>query len=758
MFKRITFFLVLSGFLFAAEKTSSQCDDDIFPLDQKMTTHDFKIWMIKNTSIKDNYYHGQAGPKEVEDHRLQTDAEGDLARTISVNIVGELEARFREEKLEVQKNTLIDNINSYFSTKLRNTKKIIVEDESKGYTIHLFKCKDEVDSDKIEYNKEFSKRVNDYLNEYESEIKKKNISYAFRPLCKAYLLAKSTIIPIVEESKAQQKMDEYLGNILIEFEPEKIPDCRPGIRVLVDPEVSVTYGDYQNRVPMKSFQLIAKFSKGGNDWPNQKDFFKLDRSGKFKIDLGIIESATGTQEVFIYPDTSGLFKDKDFPISNAAKGALVKELEGVFKKSKTLEISLSDKFKIKFDPDMNKDDYYLKCPRELKDKIFDAVQKGLSSSEDFKLSEEKNIYDLRVEVEIVSEGVSDSYKISAELFSPNGKDIAKATLDVSSNLPDDLLKGFSKLLKDLKRSAYTSKVNYTLGRKDVTIEITDDIRVQKSKDLSGDFIVNNGQVRFKFLYKGEVFKSEAEYIFGDIELNDWFQNEPIDFHPGKTKYYYEITKPEIKQGIVLSWKRKKPGLWSFLWQHRKSEKWSLLSGGFTTLRSPIEAENNIFEYKLTVKKDGWKNESWRIKPDLMKKEHPIKSIMMEKVKLKAFKIMELALVPGVGQRELYRTKSWRQIESYFYHVLTLYFAYSAYSSYQDYEVAKGEYFEYKNIYESLYDSDDPELFDYYHEKAENYNNKMTNSFDRFRIHAMGVGVVYVINLAEVFYSVTKFYD
>ena len=175
------------------------------------------------------------------------------------------------------------------------------------------------------------------------------------------------------------------------------------------------------------------------------------------------------------------------------------------------------------------------------------------------------------------------------------------------------------------------------------------------------------------------------------------------------------------------------------------------------MKSPIE-EENTFEYKLTVIKDGWEKESWRIKPDLMKKKHPIKSITMEKVDLKAIKIMELALVPGVGQRELYRTKSWRQIESYFYHVLTLYFAYSAYSSYQDYEVAKGEYFEYKNIYESLYDSDDPELFDYYHEKAENYNNKMTNSFDRFRIHAMGVGVVYVINLAEVFYSVTKFYD
>jgi hypothetical protein len=749
MFKRITFFLVLSGFLFAAEKTSSQCDDDIFPLDQKMTTHDFKIWMIKNTSIKDNYYHGQAGPKEVEDHRLQTDAEGDLARTISVNIVGELEARFREENFEVQKNTLIDNINSYFSTKLRNTKKIIVEDESKGYTIHLFKCKDEVDSDKIEYNKEFSKRVNDYLNEYESEIKKKNISYAFRPLCKAYLLAKSTIIPIVEESKAQQKMDEYLGNILIEFEPEKIPDCRPGIRVLVDPEVSVTYGDYQNRVPMKSFQLIAKFSKGGNDWRDQKENFTLDRNGKSQIDLGIIESATQNQKVFIYPDTSGFFKDKDFPISNASKRALVKELDGVFKKRKTLEVSLSDKFKIRF----TDDSYYLKCPEWLKPQIYDAVQKSLASSEDYELSEEDNIniYELRVTVK--EEKVRGSYKVSAELSLSNGEDIGKASLDIS---PDDMRKDFSELLKKLNDSAYTSKVSYRLARKDVTIEIKDDRRAdfEKSKGLSGDFIVNNGQVRFKFLYKGEVFKSVAEYISGDIELNDWFKNKPIDFHPGKTRYYYEITN-DIKQGILLSWKRKKPGLWNFLWQNRKSEKWSLLSGGFETLKSPIE-EENTFEYKLTVIKDGWEKESWRIKPDLMKKKHPIKSITMEKVDLKAIKIMELALVPGVGQRELYRTKFLRQIESYIYHVLTLYYAYSAYSLYQDYEVAKGKYFENKNNYESLYDSDDPELFDYYHEKAENYNSQMTHSFDRFRIHAMGLGVVYVINLAEVFYSVKKF--
>ena len=726
----------------------SQCDDSIFPLD-KMTTHDFKIWKMENTSIKDDYYHGQAGPKEVEDNRLQTDAEGYLARTISVNIVGELEARFREENFEIKENTLIDNINSYISTSLRNTRKLVVEDENKGYTIHLFKCKDEVDSDKIEYKKELNKRVNKYLDDYESEIRKKNFSYAFSPLCKAYLLAKSAFVPMDEESKAQQKLDEYLGNILIEFEPEKIPDCRPGIRAPVVPAVSVSYGDLQNKTPMKSFKLIAKFSKGGNDWLDQKESLTLDRNGKSQIDLGIIESATQNQKVFIYPDTTGFFKDKDFPISNVAKRALVKELDGVFKKRKTLEVSLSDKFKISF----NYDSYYLKCPEWLKPDVYKAIDESLSSSEDFELlSEENDIYELHV---IVEDKKRDSYQVSAELSLSNGEDIGKASLDIS---PDDMRKGLSELLKKLNDSAYTSKVIYTLARKDVTIEITDDIRVQKSKDLSGDFIVNNGQVRFKFLYKGEVFKSEAEYISGDIELNDWFQNEPIDFHPGKTKYYYEITKPEIKQGIVLSWKRKKPGLWSFLWQHRKSEKWSLLSGGFTTLRSPIEAENNIFEYKLTVKKDGWKNESWRIKPDLMKKEHPIKSIMMEKVKLKAIKIMELALVPGVGQRELYRTKSWRQIESYFYHVLTLYFAYSAYSSYQDYEVAKGEYFEYKNIYESLYDSDDPELFDYYHEKAENYNNKMTNSFDRFRIHAMGIGVVYVINLAEVFYSVTKFYD
>jgi len=726
----------------------SQCDDSIFPLD-KMTTHDFKIWKMENTSIKDDYYHGQAGPKEVEDNRLQTDAEGYLARTISVNIVGELEARFREENLEIKENTLIDNINSYISTSLRNTRKLVVEDENKGYTIHLFKCKDEVDSDKIEYKKELNKRVNKYLDDYESEIRKKNFSYAFSPLCKAYLLAKSAFVPMDEESKAQQKLDEYLGNILIEFEPEKIPDCRPGIRAPVVPAVSVSYGDLQNKTPMKSFKLIAKFSKGGNDWLDQKESLTLDRNGKSQIDLGIIESATLNQKVFIYPDTSGLFKDKDFPISNVAKRALVKELDGVFKKRKTLEVSLSDKFKISF----NNDYYYLKCPEWLKPDIYKAIDESLSSSEDFELlSGENDIYELHVTVE---DKKRDSYQVSAELSLSNGEGIGKASLDIS---PDDMRKGLSELLKKLNDSAYTSKVIYTLARKDVTIEITDDIRVQKSKDLSGDFIVNNGQVRFKFLYKGEVFKSEAEYIFGDIELNDWFQNEPIDFHPGKTKYYYEITKPEIKQGIVLSWKRKKPGLWSFLWQHRKSEKWSLLSGGFTTLRSPIEAENNIFEYKLTVKKDGWKNESWRIKPDLMKKEHPIKSIMMEKVELKAIKIMELALFPGVGQRELYRTKSWRQIESYFYHVLTLYFAYSAYSSYQDYEVAKGEYFEYKNIYESLYDSDDPELFDYYHEKAENYNNQMTNSFDRFRIHAMGIGVVYVINLAEVLYSVTKLYD
>ena len=367
----------------------------------------------------------------------------------------------------------------------------------------------------------------------------------------------------------------------------------------MEPEVSVSYGDLQNKTPMKSFKLIAKFSKGGNDWLDQKESLTLDRNGKSQIDLGIIESATQNQKVFIYPDTSGFFKDKDFPISNVAKRALVKELDGVFKKRKTLEVSLSDKFKISF----NYDSYYLKCPEWLKPDVYKAIDESLSSSEDFELlSEENDIYELHV---IVEDKKRDSYQVSAELSLSNGEDIGKASLDIS---PDDMRKDFSELLKKLNDSAYTSKVIYTLARKEVTIEITDDIRVQKSKDLRGDFIVNNGQVRFKFLYKGEVFKSETEYISGDIELNDWFQNEPIDFHPGKTKYYYEITDPETKQGIVLSWKRKKPGFLHLVWQHRKSEKWSLLSGGFTTLRSPIEAENNIFEYKLTVKKDGWKNQ------------------------------------------------------------------------------------------------------------------------------------------------------
>ena len=726
----------------------SQCDNSIFPLDQKMTTSDFKKWETENKFILDDYYRGQSHTKEVADKLLHNEALGDLAGQISVRILSIYYEKYQEDNSEIN-HTLISNIRSFTDQKLTNLNKIIVEDEQKGYTTFLFKCKDEIDSDKIEYKKELNKRVNKYLDDYESEIRKNKFSYAFKPLCTAYLLAKSAIDPIEEETRTEQKLVEYLENILIKFDPEKVTDCRPGIRVPVVPVVSVSYGDLQNKTPMKSFKLIAKFRKGGNDWQYQKETLTLDRNGKSQIDLGVIESATRNQEVIIYPDTCDYFKDKDLYISTAAKEALVKELDEYFGNI-SIEVYLSDKFKIRF----TDEPYYLKCPMWLKSEVYDAIQNSLSSSNDFELSEENDIYELHV---IVKDKVRGSYKVSAELSLSNGEDIGKASLDIS---PDDMRKDFSELLKKLNDSAYTSKVSYRLARKDVTIEIKDDRRVdfEKSKGLSGDFIVNNGQVRFKFLYKGEVFKSVAEYISGDIELNDWFKNKPIDFHPGKTRYHYEVVEPKSKQGIVLSWKREKPGFWHLGWENVKSEEWSSDAGGFNSLRSPIEVENNIFKYKLTVKKDGWKDETWRIKPDLMKKELPIKSIEMEEIELEAIKIMKLALVPGVGQRELYRTKSWRQIESYFYHVLTLYFAYSAYSSYQDYEVAKGEYFEYKNIYESLYDSDDPELFDYYHEKAENYNNKMTNSFDRFRIHAMGVGVVYVINLAEVFYSVTKFYD
>ena len=120
------------------------------------------------------------------------------------------------------------------------------------------------------------------------------------------------------------------------------------------------------------------------------------------------------------------------------------------------------------------------------------------------------------------------------------------------------------------------------------------------------------------------------------------------------------------------------------------------------------------------------------------------------------KQLQLALIPGAVQRELYRTKSLRQIQAYLYHAVTLYFVISAYGSYQDYEVAKGEYFEHKNIYESLYDSDDSELFNYYHKKTKHYNDQMMNSYNQFKGQARGLGIIYVFNLADVIYSVIKF--
>jgi len=702
----------------------SQCNESIFH-SAEMNEKAFKIWEIKNQNVLQQYYHGLGNSNE--------NAEVDLSRRISVNIKSKLEAIFFEQNLEVIENSLKDNLESYTESILLSTKKIVVNYvNNSNSTIHLYKCmKEYVEEQKI-HNNILKEQAKKHFIYYENKYDKSDYTHAFYPLCKAFLFASSVIDTFDLSVKIEDKLIEFLDNININTDRQKIDDIIPGVRSDNRPTITAYFLNKNN--VLKHFILNAQFIKGSNDWDNNEKLVDLGSTGKKQLNIGIIRSQTALQEIIIYPDLTRLFTDQ-FIVKNIKQNArdrLTNLIRQKFMADPKIKIVIREKFKVDL---MN-----INCLRCTVAEELEIEQKAVNAINNSEIFEKANKPDYDLSIKIIKD--NNRYSIrSASLSLRNGDNIAEFE---DKNFKQIKSLNFEKLFTILKNNSFSSIISASNIKNNNKIELIQNgekiVVLNKSKEK---YRIENGNVHLLFKYNDMIYKDTILYIFGDVDLSDWFteNNNSVDYKAKNIKYYYDIADPSNRNGLMIEWNNRKP------------EVYSSLNNGFKTLN--ILKGKSDQKHILKFKKDGWHSYKYIIKPNLLNPSNSI-TVNMKKVNFNTFNSFKYYTVPGSAQYQLYQTKSWRKWQAGAYLLFVAYFAWDGYRSFQTYSSSLKDYDNYKQVYESLENQEDDELFNYYYNYALEAHKEMTSSYNDFQFNVGGLAFIYSINLVEVIQGWVKF--
>ena len=702
----------------------SQCNESIFH-SAEMNEKAFKIWEIKNQIVLQQYYHGLGNSNE--------NAEVDLSRRISVNIKSKLETIFFEQNLEVIENSLKDNLESYTESILLSTKKIVVNYvNNSNSTIHLYKCmKEYVEEQKI-HNNILKEQAKKHFIDYENKYDKSDYTHAFYPLCKAFLFASSVIDTFDLSVKIEDKLIEFLDNININTDRQKIDDIIPGVRSDNRPTITAYFLNKNN--VLKHFILNAQFIKGSNDWDNNEKLVDLGSTGKKQLNIGIIRSQTALQEIIIYPDLTRLFTDQ-FIVKNIKQNArdrLTNLIRQKFMADPKIKIEIREKFKVDL---MN-----INCLRCTVAEELEIEQKAVNAINNSEIFEKANKPDYDLSIKIIKD--NNRYSIrSASLSLRNGDNIAEFE---DKNFKQIKSLNFEKLFTILKNNSFSSIISASNIKNNNKIELIQNgekiVVLNKSKEK---YRIENGNVHLLFKYNDMIYKDTILYIFGDVDLSDWFteNNNSVDYKAKNIKYYYDIADPSNRNGLMIEWNNRKP------------EVYSSLNNGFKTLN--ILKGKSDQKHILKFKKDGWHSYKYIIKPNLLNPSNSI-TVNMKKVNFNTFNSFKYYTVPGSAQYQLYQTKSWRKWQAGAYLLFVAYFAWDGYRSFQTYSSSLKDYDNYKQVYESLENQEDDELFNYYYNYALEAHKEMTSSYNDFQFNVGGLAFIYSINLVEVIQGWVKF--
>ena len=703
----------------------SQCDKSIF-YTEEMDERSFKDWEKLKQNVTQQFYRGQGRSDEI--------AEADLSRNIKVKIKSKLITKYKEEKLEIIENSLSDYLESETESILLNTKKIIVKhNEDSSPTIHLFKCKKEYIEEQRIHNILLKEQAKKPFIDYKNKYDKSDYTHAFYPLCKAFLFASSVIDTFDLSVQIEDKLIEFLDNIIIETDRPIIDDIIPGVRSDNRPTITAYFLNKNN--VLKHFILNAQFIKGSNDWGNNKRVVDLGSSGKRQLNIGIIRSQTAVQEIIIYPNLTRLFSDQ-FIVKNVNQNArerLDNLIKQKFMTDPQIKIEIREKFQIEL---MN-----INCEECTATEKSIINQKAVNAINNSKIFEKSDKPDYDLSLKIIKNDRS-SYLISANLNLRNGESIAsyeeeKKYIQLKSF-------DFEKLFKNLKMNSFTSNVTARIINNNNEIElIQNGEKIEVLDHSKTEFLIENGLVNLLFKYNDMIYKDTTIYISGDVDLSDWFidNNKIVGYKTENIKYYYDIANPSNRNDLKIFWNNHKP------------EVYSNLNNGFKTLNI-LEGQSDK-EHILKFKKDGWHSYKNIIKPNLLNPSNSI-TVNMKKVDFNTLNSLKFYTVPGSAQYQLYKTKTWRKWQAGAYLLFVAYFAWDGYRSFQTYSSSLKDYDNYKQVYESLENQEDDELFNYYYNNAISSHSDMTSSFNDFQINVGGLAFIYSINLVEVIQGWRKF--
>ena len=623
--------------------------------------------------------------------------------------------------MEIIENSLNDYLESETESVLLNTKKIIVKhNEDSSPTIHLFKCIKEYKKEQETHNDALKEKAKIHFREYDKYFQQKGFTYAFYPLCKAYLYANSVIDIFSLTDSISTALDMFLNEINIEAEPSKIDNVMPGVKTYKETIIN-SYFSNKNNV-LKLFKLKARFKKGSNDWDKNEQSVDLGSSGSKRLNIGTIKSKTASQEIVLYPDLTRLFENKIIKsdIEKDVMRSLKNEIENKFMEGEPhIRIKIDETFKVQIFKEFDK------CSIDDKNKLKKEIDEAFDSSDNFTL-DQKPKYLLFIDIVKVN---NNSYRISASLNLKNGEEIAK--------YPDKSLSGFNKqILDDLYENTFSSTISVGKIDRNNKVELLQNNKtITVLNNANTTETIENGNVNFVFKYNNLVFKDTSCYINENLDLTDWFieNNNIVGYKVKEIKYTYDIYKPSKWNGLMIFWDDKK-------------DVYSSIDNSFKTLNY-LKGKSDK-KHKLKFKKDGWYTYKNTIEPNLLNPNNSI-PVNMKKVDFNTFNSFKFYTVPGSAQYQLYQTKSWRKWQAGAYLLLVTYFIREGYRSYQTYTTSMKDYDHYKHDYESLENQDDNELYNYYYDNALSAHSDMTSAYNEYQLNMTGLTLIYSINMAEV---------
>ena len=110
--------------------------------------------------------------------------------------------------------------------------------------------------------KRLIKKAKMHFREYNKYFQQNGFTYAFNPLCKAYLYANSVIDIFSLTDSISTALDMFLNEINIEAEPSKIDNVMPGVKTDEGTKIKATYSN--KNIVLKHFKLKARFKKINN--------------------------------------------------------------------------------------------------------------------------------------------------------------------------------------------------------------------------------------------------------------------------------------------------------------------------------------------------------------------------------------------------------------------------------------------------------------------------------------------------------------